>query len=149
MAKRKTAHAKTQIVRMTTPRPVAPIIRVSAPRAPTHHKKKGHHGRRRGHSKGNLQKRMMAVALGGLAWGFLEKHLPATLPTVPVIGKTGTVALAAYLLVDKMHVKIPYLEDIAMATAVLAAYEYGSTGKVAGDFDAVHGSVMGGVASQF
>ena len=46
-----------------------------------------------GGSGGNIQKRLQSVALGGLAYGLLIKHFPS-LPRIPGIGRSGTVALA-------------------------------------------------------
>src|SRR5215510_14673028 len=79
------AKARTSIIRYSAPRVAQPIIRVSAPRAP----KKKHH---RSHGGGDSlsQKRLVSLALGGAAFGFIEKSFGAQLPTLPIIGRAGT-----------------------------------------------------------
>lgn len=78
---------------------------------------------------------MVGHGLGGYAVGFIEKTFP-NLPTIPLVGRKGTIALAAYFL----HGKHPLVADIGLAAAAISGYEFGSTGHVTGD-------VMG-VASQ-
>lgn len=133
--------ARTQIIRM--PAATAPIIRVSAPRAAPKHKK-GH--RRKGGTGSLTQGRMFEFALGGAALGFIEKSFGASLPTVPVIGRKGTIAIGAYYFGKG---KGGIMRDVAIAAAVLAGYELGSTGKIAGE--GVDGEVVrqiSGVAAQ-
>jgi len=71
---------------------------------------------------------MIAYGTGGFAVGFLEKQFP-NLPTLPVIGKKGAIALAAYML----HGKHPFVRDVGLAASAIAGYELGSTGRVTGD----------------
>lgn len=70
---------------------------------------------------------MQGVALGGLGYGLLIKHYPE-LPALPGIGRSGTVALAVYLL--KPTNKI--LQDIGIAAAAIAGSSFGETGEVSG-----------------
>jgi hypothetical protein len=109
-------------------RPPAPIIRVSAPRAA---KAKKHHRRRSGHAVGLDQKTMLGLALGGAALGFIEKTFP-NLPTVPLIGRKGTIAIGAYIL-HRRGTGGGILRDVALAAAVMAGYELGKDGKISGD----------------
>jgi hypothetical protein len=99
--------------------------------------KKKHH---RHHTKsllgGFLTQKQINAALGGGALGFIKKTFGASLPTVPVIGQNGTVALAAYLL----RGKFPLADDICTAALVVSMYQLGSEGKVEG----VEGYVAGG-----
>src|SRR6185369_8673877 len=88
MAKPKQA----QIIRYSAPRVAQPIIRVSAPRAAP---KKKHHRRKGGDGGGLNQQRLISLALGGAVFGFIEKSFGAQLPTLPVIGRAGTITLAA------------------------------------------------------
>jgi hypothetical protein len=135
----------TQIIRVPQARPVAPIIRVSAPRAAP---RKHHHRRRGGAVHGGLnQHTMINFALGGAALGFIEKSFGAQLPTVPIIGRKGTLALLAYYF-SKGRGGI--VRDIAIAGAVLSGYEMGATGKISGiDGDVVPQiSGMHGIAAQ-
>lgn len=73
---------------------------------------------------------MQGVALGGLAFGLLVKNFPS-LPKIPGIGRSGTVAIAIYLL--KPHNTI--LQDMGVAAAAIAGYSFGETGTVSGDDD--------------
>jgi len=70
-----------------------------------------------------------ALALGGFLYGFIEKQFGAHIPAIPVIGKTGAIALGAYWLGGKSP---GIVADIGNAASVLAGYTFGSTGKVSG-----------------
>lgn len=141
MAKR----ATTQIVRaFPIPRQApAPVIRIATPRAPAARKAPKRRGRARGGSPG---KTMVSGAIGGAALGFLEKAFP-NLPTVPILGRAGTVGLACYFLSQRGGMgNSGILRDIAFASAVLAGYQIGTTGKIQGDvmgeeYDDVSGSL--------
>jgi hypothetical protein len=141
------ARTRTQIVRYAPPRTVAPIIRVSAPRAS--HKKK--HRRHHGGGDGALsQQRLISLALGGAAFGFIEKSFGAQLPTLPIIGRAGTITLVAYYFSKGRAGGI--LKDVARAGAVLAGYQIGTTGKISGEDHLLAGEVTpqvsGGIAAQ-
>ena len=73
---------------------------------------------------------MQGVAIGGLAYGLLVKNFP-TLPRLPGIGRSGTVALAAYFLKPKNEI----VKDMGIAAAAIAGYSFGETGTVSGDVD--------------
>jgi hypothetical protein len=75
---------------------------------------------------------MIAYGVGGFAVGFLEKSFP-NLPTLPIVGKKGAIAIAAHFLKGK-H---PIIGDIGRAAAAISGYELGKLGTVSGD-------VMGG-----
>jgi hypothetical protein len=128
MAKRRarTAHrtSTTSIIRAP-----APIIRVSAPRAMTKHKKK-HHRRSGAANGGSVGKRATATFVGGWILAYIDKNFPQ-LPVIPMLGKAGTIAGGAYLLATKMHVK--FAADVCLAASAVAGYELGSTGKIIGD----------------
>jgi hypothetical protein len=130
MAKRSSSRA---IVRAVPMRASAPVIRVSAPRAPSRKK------HRRSHSVGGsakvTQKTMMAAAIGGAALGFVDKNFP-TLPTIPMLGRAGTIALVAYMLAGRGGLGT-IAKDVALAGAAVAGYELGKEGKISG------GEIMG------
>jgi hypothetical protein len=140
MAKR--TSTRTAIVRAIPMRAPAPIIKVSAPRAAPSRKK--HHRRHRGGGARAVNvKTMMGAAIGGAVMGFVDKSF-TNLPTLPVIGRAGTIALAAYMLASKGGGGGigAIARDVALAAAAVAGYELGKEGKVSGD-------VMGGaIASQ-
>lgn len=129
MAKRRTSssHAIVRAVPVRTP---APIIRVQAPRAPaTHHKKKGGHRRRGGASQSLNQASLQSHAVGGFLYGVVEKNFGAQIPTLPVVGRAGAIALGCYFLGKG---KSGMVADLGKAAAVIAGYQFGTTGKVAG-----------------
>jgi len=62
-----------------------------------------------------------------MAYGFLEKQWPG-MPTLPLVGKSGTIALLSYFLAPKM----PILRDVGVAAAAIAGYTLGKTGVISG-----------------
>jgi len=118
----------------------APIIIRQQARAPA--TKKKHHRRRGSAGGGGLTiQHIVAAGIGGFALGFVKKTFP-TLPTVPILGRSGTIALGAYLL--RSHVRSPIVRDIALAAAAVAGNELGSTGTISGDVS----PQVSGVAAQ-
>ncbi len=145
MAKRRTrarAPATRSIVR-TVSAP-APIIRVSAPRAAPKQGK-----RRRGGGKGGggalSTERVFAAALGGGVLGLVDKMFP-NLPTIPVLGKAGTIAAIAYFLAKGKGSGIA--RDTCLAGASIAGYQLGAQGKISGDLMGDLAPQVSGVASQ-
>ena len=127
--KRSMARTRTSIVRYTAPRTAAPIVIRTSPR--TSHKKK-HHRRHHGGGETLSTQRLTSLALGGAAFGFIEKSFGAQLPTLPIIGRAGTITLIAYYFSKGRGGGI--LKDVARAGAVLAGYQIGTTGKISGDY---------------
>lgn len=133
MAKTKSAG----MVRYVAPRASAPIIIRSSPRSAP---KKKHHRRHGGHGGGALNtNRMVQLALGGAVYGFIEKQFGSQLPTLPIVGRAGTITLAAYYMAKG---KGGIMRDVAICGAVLSGYQIGSTGKIQGDV------MGGGIAAQ-
>jgi hypothetical protein len=83
---------------------------------------------------------LVGHALGGAAFGLIEKTFP-TLPTLPILGRAGTIAIACHFLGGN---KPGLMRDIACAAAAIAGYELGNTNKISGDY----GYGVHGVASQ-
>lgn len=136
MAAKKRAKAATAVVRYLptpAPRSPAPVIRLQTPRAPAERKAKRKKGTRRRVAGGGASWQMLgATALGGAALGFIEKQWPSA-PTIPYIGRPGTIALGAWFFGGR---KSPGLmRDIAVAGAVVAGYELGKFGKIAGEIE--------------
>lgn len=77
---------------------------------------------------------MIGTAIGGVLYGFVEKSFP-TMPTLPLIGKSGTVALACYFLGGNNRM----IQDIGVAAAAIAGYSLGKEGKISGAYDDEHG----------
>jgi hypothetical protein len=82
----------------------------------------------------------MSIALGGAAYGFIEKSFGASIPTIPILGRAGTIAIGMHFLNKGRGSGL--IRDIGIAAAVIAGYQLGSTGKIAGD------DVSGDIASQ-
>jgi hypothetical protein len=128
---------------MPAPRAAKPIvIRQSA--APAKHKKRRSHGRRSAGGDALTPTRMFALMLGGAAVGFIQKQFP-NLPSVPVVGKKGTIAIAGYLLAKRGGSLAHIARDVARAAAVLAGEELGRTGSISGDLAP---QISGAVANQ-
>jgi hypothetical protein len=138
MAKRRKTATKTITVRE---RSAPQTIKVSVPRAaPIRAKTR----RRRHHSGGGSRSRGFggggatgamsfnksgSLALGGFIYGYIEKTFGPQLPALPLIGKTGAIALAAFFLGGKNP---GLIADVGNAASVIAGYSFGSTGKVSG-----------------
>lgn len=129
MAKRRRA-ATAQIVRVPSfSRPPAQVIQIRSPRS-TGAPKKKHHRRRASASGGRSY---LGAAIGGAVFGFIEKSFP-TLPTLPILGRAGTIAVAGYFLSKRGGLGASGLvRDVTMAAAVIAGYELGKDGKISGD----------------
>jgi hypothetical protein len=84
-----------------------------------------------GGSERSIQTRLQNVALGGFGYGLLIKHFGSQLPRLPVLGRSGTVALAVWFLKPKSK----WIQDVGIAAAAIAGASFGETGTVSGDGD--------------
>jgi hypothetical protein len=107
---------------MTRAVPAPIVIREAGPRATTRHHKRG--GRRHGVGGKSAEKTAMALALGAVAYSFVETQAKDKLPALPVVGVEGTVALAAHF-IGKGRPGI--LTDIRNAAIVIAGYNLGKS----------------------
>jgi hypothetical protein len=119
--------------------PSAPVARRSPRRSSGGGGKKKRTRRRGGISRvggqaGSYKNRLIGTGIGGLAYGFIEKMFP-NMPTIPLLGKSGTVALAAYFF-GGSH---PIVKDVGIAAAAIAGYSLGKDGAISG---------YGGLAAQ-
>lgn len=120
-------------------RQAAPIIKVSAPRAPA--KRKAPTRRRRRSSSGFsgggavgglISSEAIQMAVGGALYGYAVKSgVVAKLPAIPVLGRTGTAAI----LLDywARHGGGQIAHRAARAAAAIAGYQLGAEGKIQGD----------------
>lgn len=110
----------------------APVARRSSGGSVRRRRSSGGRKRRRssggGGGGGNIHSRLQNTALGGLAYGLLVKNWQS-MPRLPGIGRSGTVALAVYFLKPKSKL----LQDLGVAAAAIAGYSFGETGSVSGD----------------
>jgi hypothetical protein len=74
---------------------------------------------------------MMGTALGGYLYGFIEKEWGEKIPRLPLVGRSGAIAVACYFLAPKHAI----VRDVGIAAAAIAGYTFGKTGTVSGDFD--------------
>lgn len=68
------------------------------------------------------------IAVAGYVLGQLDKGTFGTLPTIPMLGRAGTIAVGAWYFGKGNK----YAKLAAIAASAIAGYEYGSTGKVVG-----------------
>lgn len=59
------------------------------------------------------------------------KHYGNQIPSLPMVGKSGTIAIAAYF----FRGKHPIVKDVGVAAAAIAGYSFGKTGTVEGSYD--------------
>lgn len=132
MARRRSG---TVTVVRAAPASAAPIIRVAAPRAPVYRRVRSA-ARRGGRAlarSGALTPITAALVSAGV--GYAEKSgILDALPTVPAIGRKGTLAIAAYFWSRAGGGKIA--RDVAVVSAALAGYEFGKQGEVSGAYGA-------------
>jgi hypothetical protein len=135
MAKAKTAHL---VPYQFQPRAPAPIVITKTRTVHAKPKKTGKH-RRHGGSSAITPERLMKIVAGGFVAGFAEKSFGAMLPTIPLLGRKGSVLIALYFIAKNSRVDL--LKDATIAMAGISGYELGSTGKLSGED-------LAGVASQ-
>lgn len=84
---------------------------------------------------------MIGAGIGGAVFGYVEKSFP-NLPTLPVVGRAGTVAIICHFLRKQGGFGHGTLvRDVGMAASVIAGYQLGKTGKISGDYDDVSGDL--------
>jgi hypothetical protein len=109
------------VVTMTAPRPI--VVRTTKVVKAKHHKRRG-----RGGSALTEKHRVGAIIGGGLL-GLIDKS-GIDVPTLPFLGKAGTLGVAAWAIGRYMH--SPWAEDAATGFLAIAAYELASQGSIAG-----------------
>lgn len=136
MAKRRRSHHKKRSSsRRSAPyvvRAPAPIVVRTTSAAPVKHRKRRHHsGGGGGFGGGLASKENIALGMGALALGFIDKNQDKwNIPTIPVIGRKGTIAVLGHF--GAKHLHMPILSKISKAAIVLALYELGHEGKISG-----------------
>jgi uncharacterized membrane protein YccC len=73
---------------------------------------------------------IIGAAIGGAAYGFIAKSFPQ-LPSMPLIGKSGTVAAICYFMGGRHKL----INDIGVAAGAIAGYSLAVQGKIEGDDD--------------
>jgi hypothetical protein len=114
----------------STPRPI--IIR--APSAPARSRRPRRRGGGGGlfSSGGNDSSRIIAMSVAAAVIGLAENAgILAKLPSVPLVGKKGLLAIGAYYY--SKHGGGKLARDVALAAAALSGYELGKLGSISGD----------------
>jgi len=134
MAKRKKT-TKATSVRTQVIRTPAPIVRVSAPRAPARRaapKRRRRSSGRVGGGGGRSPRALVNPALAGGAVGLLVKSgLIDKVPNIPVIGRVGAAAIG----LNYFGGSSPLMRDMAHGLAFLAGYQLTHDGSISGDDD--------------
>jgi hypothetical protein len=124
MAKVSTAIAVRRAIanRPRTARPI--VIRTTQIEKP---KRKHRHGRRGGRS----EKQRLGVLASGFALGLIDKS-GMSIPTLPYVGRAGTLAIAAYI--GERYLGFgSWADDAATGFGTIALYELGKTGSIDGE----------------
>jgi hypothetical protein len=129
VAKKKTAHLVPYQFRAAAA-PQTIVVRTRRAPAKAHKKphRRRHHSGGLGGALGGLG-HLAPVAAGAFALGLLDRQ-GTKFPTIEVLGRAGSIAVAAHFAAK--FLRMPVLRDVSIAAAAVALYEYGSTGKVVG-----------------
>jgi hypothetical protein len=131
MAKRKISQRKattTVVVRAPARRTRSAPIVVAAPRSVSRRRRSGGGGR------GGGGKEIVASVIAGAAIGIIEKQsFFASLPSIPLLGKKGTIAVLAYLW--RRNGGPEMARDVALVAAGLSGYQFSKDGRIDGDDD--------------
>jgi hypothetical protein len=122
----KTASRKIVPFRVSTPRPI--IVRQTKVVKPKRHKGRGRHHPKSGLG-GFASAERIGIGIGAYALGYVQKQNWA-IPALPVIGKTGTIALIAHFISDGGKNKLA--ADIATAALAVAGFTLATTGAIVG-----------------
>jgi len=110
--------------RPRTARPI--VIRTREVIKPKH---KRRHGRRGGRS----EKQRLGIMAAGFVLGLIDKS-GMDIPTLPYVGRAGTLAIAAY--VGERYLGFgSWADDAATGFGTIALYELGKEGSISGDGD--------------
>lgn len=71
---------------------------------------------------------MTGAAAGGFGVGFIEKNWGDQIPSLPLVGRKGAIALAIYMFRPKSRL----IQDIGISAAAIAGYELGLKGSISG-----------------
>lgn len=128
----KTKSSGIQVYR--APPAAAPVIRIQSPQAIAPKKQRRRRSSGGGGGGGGGTARLLGVAVGAGIVGMLKKSgILDNIPSIPVVGRIGTVAIAAH--VWSNHGGGQLARDVAMAAASVAAFQLGSQGSIDGDDD--------------
>lgn len=144
MAKRKTSTSRAMV--LSPSRPSTQTIVVRAPSAPAKSKRraplatyrpakkaKKHRRSKGGSSSTHDLKELAGVAIAAGVVGMIEKQeFYAQIPSLPMIGKKGTLAVGA-MLWKKYGGGGAIARDIALVATALAFYQLGAEGKISGE----------------
>lgn len=128
MARRSRTRTVTRTVVANPYRTPAPVIRVSAPAAPSRRAKIKHYARRAGAGVASEKHTLTAVG-AALLYGLAVKS-GINIPSIGPLGPAATVGLGAWLYGRTS--KNNTAQHLATGLLSVAAYSWGSTGTIAG-----------------
>ena len=108
--------------------PTVSIVRVTAPK-PAKLKRRSVARRAVGGARQLLSSQRTGAMIGAFLLGVLDKQ-GTELPTVPMLGRAGTLGVATYFVGKQM--RSPALDHAATGFLSIALYQFAREGKVAG-----------------
>jgi len=81
-----------------------------------------------GSSGASYKNKLIQTGIGGFGYGVIEKFVGDKIPEIPILGKSGTIALGCYFLGRNNAM----IRDVGVAAAAIAGYSFGKTGTVSG-----------------
>jgi hypothetical protein len=115
--------------RASAPQPI--VIRTSSGLAKAPKRRRG--GGHRKSGGGLLGGGVGGIIVGAGAMGMLAKsNVWSSIPALPMVGKVGTVAIAAWAW-SRYGGGGQLARNVMLASAAIAAYQYGKDGKIDGD----------------
>jgi len=111
-------------------RAISPVV-VRVPAAAPRKGKGRALARRIGHAAGEEKHRIAAIITGAVL-GWLDKQGTA-IPTVPMLGRAGTIGVASYLLYKQSKSRMA--SHVATGALCIAAYELTNKGSISGEDD--------------
>jgi hypothetical protein len=82
-------------------------------------------------SGASLQTRMQGSFVAGAVLGFVEKTFGDKIPSLPLVGRKGAIALGVYFMKPKNKI----MQDVGVTAAGLSGYQLGKENKIDGDDD--------------
>lgn len=130
MAKKSTARAKPSNLARVIPINQGPRnITITAPRPAAPPKKTTHRPKGGGGGGGAFD--LVTPAAAGYLLGYIDKN-PGTIPTIPMLGRAGTLALGCYMFRKHGSIAGVSLIELAKIFAGIAMYEFQKEGSISG-----------------
>ena len=119
-------HRRPPHVTGFTAKPI--VIRERVTVAPK--KKHRRHGGGGGGGGDMFTKENTGLAIGAVVLGYIDKQTQIKIPTLPFVGRAGSIAVIAGIIGHKF--RIPLATKVSKAAIVIAGYELGNKGTISG-----------------